>query len=125
MADASAAFFEELGRRGREPLLEKASGTVRVELADGKQTERWLVRLDQGEVAVSHRNGPADCILRADRRLFADLVRGKANAIAALLRGALLLEGDIELLVFFQRLFPGPPRGRHMGRPAGFAQRRS
>src|SRR5579862_5432015 len=114
MADAVAAFFEQLGQRGREPLLEKASGTVRVELAVGRRTERWLVKLDGGDVAVSQRNGPADCILRADRRLFADMVRGKANAIAALLRGALVLEGDIELLVVFQRLFPGPARGRDM-----------
>ncbi len=39
------------------------------------------------------------------------------NAIAALLRGSLAVEGDWRLAVSFQRLFPGPPGGR--ARPEG------
>jgi putative sterol carrier protein len=125
MTDPTAAFFEELGRRGHEPLLEKATGTVRVDLADGKRTDRWLVSIRKGDVAVSHRNAGADCILRADRKLFDSMVSGDVNAIAAMLRGALSLEGDVALLVQFQRLFPGPPEGRRKGRVAGFARRLS
>ena len=52
--------------------------------------------------------GPADCVLRADRKLFARMASGKVNAMAAVLRGAVTIEGDPRLLVLFQRLLPGP-----------------
>ena len=125
MTDRTAEFFGELGQRGHEPLLEKATGTVRVDLADGERTDRWLVSLRKGDVVVSRRNAAADCILRADKTLFDGMVSGDVNAIAAVLRGALTLEGDVGLLVLFQRLFPGPREGRRKGRVAGFARRRS
>jgi hypothetical protein len=32
--------------------------------------------------------------------------------MAAVLRGLIAIEGDIELLMLFQRLFPGPPGRR-------------
>jgi putative sterol carrier protein len=110
VGDATAQFFEALDSRGHEPLLEMTSGTMRVELADGKQTERWLVSVDKGDVAVSHRNVKADCTVRAPKDVFDGMVTGEVNAMAALLRGAVAVEGDHELLVLFQRLFPGPPR---------------
>jgi len=88
MTDPTAEFFGELGRRGHEPLLEKATGTVRVDLADGKRTDRWLVSVRKGDVAVAHGNAAADCILRADKKLFDSMVSGDVNAIAAMLRGA-------------------------------------
>lgn len=43
MTDANAEFFQGLGSRGHEPLLEKATGTIRFDLADGTRTDRWLV----------------------------------------------------------------------------------
>jgi putative sterol carrier protein len=36
------------------------------------------------------------------------MAAGKVNAFAAVLRGAIKIEGDPRLLVLFQRLFPGP-----------------
>jgi putative sterol carrier protein len=108
MTDSTAEFFEGLGRRGHEPLLEKARGIVRFDLVDGKRTDRWFVALDKGDVSVSRRNRPADCVVRADRRLFEAMARGQANAMAAYLRGELTLEGDPELLVLVQRVLPGP-----------------
>ncbi len=108
MSDPVVDFFEELGARGSEPLLHRASGTLRFDLEHGKKREHWLVTVDKGAVAVSRRNVKADCIVRMDRALFADIVRGRANAIAALLRGVVGVEGDLELLMLFQRLFPGP-----------------
>jgi hypothetical protein len=48
MTDPTAEFFHELDRRGREPLLEKAIGSVRFDLADGRRIDRWLVSLDRG-----------------------------------------------------------------------------
>ena len=48
----------------------------------------------------------------ADRRLFERLCRGEENAMAAVLRGALVCSGDVELLFAIQWIFPGPPRER-------------
>src|SRR6266571_3387069 len=112
MTDSTAEFFEALGSRGHEPLLEKATGIVRFDLVDGKRTERWLVMLDRGDVSVSRKNAAADCIVRADRTLFDAMARGDVNGMAAYLRGELTLDGDPELLVLIQRVLPGPPNRR-------------
>jgi putative sterol carrier protein len=122
MADATAEFFGELGRRGHEPLLEKATGTVRFDLEQGSRTEHWLVAVKKGDVVVSRENAEADCVFRTERELFDLVVGGEMNAMAALLRGAMSVEGDRELLVLFQRLLPGPPSSRQKrpaDRPAG------
>jgi putative sterol carrier protein len=112
MVDPIAEFFEGLRARGHVPALEKASGTVRFDLKDGKRTTRWLVSVEKGDVDVSHRNAKADCVVRADKDVFDRIAGGEQNAMAALLRGAVEVEGDGALLLPFQRLFPGPRRGR-------------
>ena len=119
-SDPTVDFFAALKSRGQEPepLLRKASGTVRFDIADGKRTERWLVELKKGDIAVSRRNARADCVVSADRALFDRIASGEANALAALLREEVNVEGDISLLVLFQRLFPGPPRLRQRRRTA-------
>ena len=122
MTDSTAEFFQELGRRGHEPLLEKATGIVRFDLVDGRRTERWLVTLDRGDVSVSRKNAAADCIVRGDRSVLEAMATGEANAMAAYLRGELTLEGDPELLVLFQRVLPGPPK-RRLRRPSAGRQK--
>jgi putative sterol carrier protein len=112
MADQTAEFFAALGDRGTEPLLRKASGSMRFDVVNGKRTERWLVTVDKGDIAVSRRNMRADCVVTADRALFERIASGKTNALAALLREEMNVEGDVNLLVLFQRLFPAPPRSR-------------
>ena len=109
-ADATADFFGALAERGHEPLLDKAEGTIRVEVVEGKRVDRWLLSIDHGEVAVSRKNGAAGTTVRADKAVFDDLARGRANAMASFLRGALTIDGDPEPLVFLQRLFPSPRR---------------
>jgi putative sterol carrier protein len=111
MADATALFFDELARRGRVPLLSDAAGTVRLELVSDSGVEIWRVALDHGHVAVSHDEGDADCVVRGDKALFDGIAGGEVNAMAAVLRGALTFEGDPELLVRLQRVFPPPPDG--------------
>jgi putative sterol carrier protein len=110
MAEATKEFVEGLARRGHEPLLEHASGTVRLELENGRRKERWLVSIDNGDLSVSRGNGKADCTFAAPKELFEGIASGRVNAMAAILRGAMAIEGNWELLVLFQRLFPGPPR---------------
>ena len=112
MADATTEFFDELGERGHEPLLEKVTGTLRFDLGARRKTDYWLVTIVKGDVAVSQENRPADCVVQMDKALFDSVVSGRENAVAALLRGAVGIEGDIELLMLFDRLFPGPP-GAH------------
>jgi len=112
MADPTGEFFEELGRRAHEPLLEKTTGSVRFDLKDGRRTERWLVEIRKGDLAVSRRNAAADCVISSDKAVFDGVAGGRTNATAALLRGAIGVEGDVRVLVAFQRLLPGPPRTR-------------
>jgi hypothetical protein len=42
--------------------------------------------------------------------------------MAALLRGTMRVEGDVQLLVLLQRLFPGPSRSRRRGPSAAPAK---
>jgi putative sterol carrier protein len=116
-SDSIEEFFAELGRRGHEPLLEKARGSARFDVADGTRTERWLVTIDKGDLRVSRRNAAADCILRMDRPSFERAVAGELNMMAAVLRGEVTIGGDPRLLVLLRRLFPNPSRRRRSRAP--------
>ena len=116
-SDAIAEFFAELDRRGHEPLLENARGSARFDVTDGKQTDRWLLTIEKGDLAVSRKNAAADCVVRVDRAAFERAVKGKFNLMAAALRGEFTIGGDLGLLVLLQRLFPRPSRRRR--RPSG------
>jgi putative sterol carrier protein len=108
--DSTTEFFRGLEMRGHEPGLEKVTGTLRFDLVNGKRTARWLVAIEKGDIDVSHRNAKADCLVRADKALFDGIAAGEVNAFAAALRGQIDIEGNPELLVLFQRLFPAPRR---------------
>jgi ubiquinone biosynthesis protein UbiJ len=122
MADAIADFFGALDTRGHEPMLEKATGTLRFDVANRKRIERWFVTVDRGDVAVSRRNRAADCVVRLDRPTFEAILSRRANATASMLRGIVSVQGDLDLVVLFQRLFsrsqgpgdelPAPASGR-------------
>jgi putative sterol carrier protein len=111
MTDATAEFFQELGRRGHEPLLEKATGAIRFDLTAGPRTEHWTVAVDNGDISVSRKARTADCVVRAEKAVFEELANGELNGLTAYLRGAISLEGNPELMVLVQRVFPSP-RGR-------------
>ena len=111
MTSVTTEFFNALSERGHEPMLEKTSGTLRIELNNGKSRERWFVSIDKGDIAVSHANRAADCTVRARKDVFDGIASGKVNAMAAVLRGSIAIEGDTLLVVLFQRLFPAPPKG--------------
>ena len=121
--DSIATFMDGVASRGHEASLANATGTVRFEVVDGKKSERWLLTVTRGELAVSRKSARADVTLRAPRALFEQIFRGKINATAAFLRGALRIEGDVELIVLVQRLLPGSPASRGKGRSAGWAAR--
>jgi putative sterol carrier protein len=123
MAEETAKFFEQLDQRGHEPLLEHATGTIRFDLVQGKRTDRWFVSVKNGDIAVSHENGEADVVVTTDEAVFDQLVSGEQNAMAALLRGAVGVEGRVQLLAQFQRLLPAPPKARRRRRQAAGSAR--
>jgi putative sterol carrier protein len=113
MGNATQELFDGLAARGQVPVLGRATGTLRIDLDRDGRTEHWRVEMRRGVVAVSRSDDPADCVIHADAALFDDLAHGRANAMAAALRGQLRLDGDPSLLVRFQRLLPAPT-GRKM-----------
>jgi putative sterol carrier protein len=103
-------FFTSLDGRHDEPTLRHLSGTIRFDLErDDAKVDSWLVKLDDGDVAVSRKKAKADCVAIMSSGLFESSIRGEVNAIAAALRGDMEIEGQPALLLAFQRLFPGPP----------------
>jgi hypothetical protein len=111
-ADPIAAFFEALGRREHDPALQRARGSVAVEVGSGRARRRWLLAFDKGNVTVSRKTGAADVTMRADAETFRQLATGRKNPTAEVLRGTVTVDGNPRLLVLFQRIFPGPPRRR-------------
>ncbi|MFG3599343.1 SCP2 sterol-binding domain-containing protein [Micromonospora chersina] len=113
--DTTTRFFEDLDRRGFEPLLAKTSGTLRFDLHEGPQTTHWLLEIDRGNLQVRQEDREADTVVGTEPRLFGELVTGEENAIAALLRGDMTVSGDLRLVLQIERIFPGPPdsRGPH------------
>jgi putative sterol carrier protein len=113
MADGVEEFFQELESKGHQPLLAKVTGTVRIDLVHNSgATDHWLVAVDRGNFTIVHEMANANCIIRADKALFEQLITGEENAIAATLRGALICTGNVELLFAIQRIFPGPATQR-------------
>ncbi|MCX5067184.1 SCP2 sterol-binding domain-containing protein [Micromonospora lupini] len=109
MVDATTRFFEDLDRRGYEPLLAKTSGTVRFDLHEGAQTRHWLVAIDHGRLNVTQEDREADTVIGASPMLFDDIASGHEHGLAALLRGDMTVTGDARLVVQVERIFPGSP----------------
>lgn len=112
MSKATTNFFQDLDRRGYEPLLAKTSGTVRFDLHEGAHTRHWLIRIDRGQLRVSREDLDADAAIGLSPELFEDLATGREHAIAAGLRGDLTVSGDPRIFVQVERLFPGNPHSR-------------
>jgi hypothetical protein len=123
VASPAEEFFDKLGQRKHEPMLEKVTGTIRFDLVQGVYTEHWLVSISHGDISVSRDMAEADTYLRADRELFDRIACGEEYLMAALLRGAVAAEDNLDLLVLFERLFPGPPVSRRPSTVAGVGRR--
>jgi putative sterol carrier protein len=113
MSDPTETFFARLAERGHEPALQRASGSLRIDLDRDGSLQQWRIEIRRGAVTVSHSGEDADCVIAAPARLFDDLASGKANVMAAALRTELTIDGEPGFLVRLQRLFPAPT-GRHM-----------
>ena len=108
MPDPTSAFFEALAERGHIPALHRTTRTLRVDVDRAGTTDHWRLDIRRGTVAVSRSEADADCVIAATGSLMDDLVSGRANAMASTLRDELVMTGDPNVLVRFQRLFPDP-----------------
>jgi putative sterol carrier protein len=107
--DRYAEFFEKLTATPHS-LLHDVSATLRVDIEQNGESQRWHVTIDHGRITVTQRNAPADATMRTDPALFDQIITGEANALTAALRGRLRIDGDARMLVTFKRLLPGPPK---------------
>jgi putative sterol carrier protein len=114
--DHTARFFADLARRGDEPLLRKATGSMGFDVVSGRRTRRWVLSVDKGALTVTEGGADATCVVRANQAVFDKIASGRLNAVAAVLRGDLEVFGDWRMLVRLQRLFPSPPRRRRRKR---------
>lgn len=125
MADPTSEFLEGLAQRGRIPALQRTSRTLRVDVDREGRTDHWRLDIRRGTVAVTRSGADADCVIAAPGELMDDLVTGRANAMASTLRDELVLSGDPNVLVRFQRLLPNPTgrrktaAGRTVGKRRG------
>ena len=110
--ESARAFFAALAARGHEPRLADAVGTWEFALDDAGS---WTVTVDHGALHVADgQQAPAvekpttRIRLREDELL--RLVRGDGheNLLTALLRGALVVEGDLAFAQKLQTILPIP-----------------
>jgi predicted lipid carrier protein YhbT len=107
--DPISDFFATLVQPGHIATFEGESATIRFDVHDGDETERWHLTVAKGDVTVSKQSRAADAVVRIGRPELEAVVSGRMNAQAAMLRGLLTVEGDISALMMFQRCLPGPP----------------
>jgi predicted lipid carrier protein YhbT len=123
--EAIRELFDRTGRLGRVDMLTDVTGSLRFDISEGEQVvDQWIVSLHNGQISVEHRGGDADGVVSLDRQLMAQMATGRSNAMSALLRGDMMVTGDVHLLVLLERLLPGPagargPRRTVMSRGAG------
>jgi hypothetical protein len=127
--DPVTRFFAALAEPGHLATFAGESATLRFDIGDGKDIERWHVTVNKGDVTVTRQNRSADAVVRIQRPHFEAIVSGRLNAQAALLRGLLTCEGSVSALMMFQRCLPGPPGSTGWAAPISadtvMAQRRA
>ena len=113
MIDVTEEFFAGIAGRD-DPALRKATGTLRFELSARRRDRALARRHRQGHRSahsVLPRPSSARRVIRSDKTLFEEIVRGDANTTTAMLRGEVSVEGDLELLLLFQRLIVSMSEG--------------
>jgi SCP-2 sterol transfer family len=99
MSDETDEFFNDLARRGHEPLLEIADGIVLFEVTQGSAIDRWWVQIRHGDITVSRTGSAADTVVHVDRARSNAIFAGRINPITSVWRGALRVDGNAELIV--------------------------
>jgi hypothetical protein len=117
--ESARAFFEALAARGQEPRLAEAVGTWEFDIED---VGAWTVTVDHGALRVAEglrllpaeadREPPTRFRLREEELL--RLVRGDEheNLFTALIRGAVVIEGELAFAQRLQAILPIPEEWR-------------
>ncbi|MEU0157040.1 SCP2 sterol-binding domain-containing protein [Micromonospora fulviviridis] len=119
MPDPTATFFDELARRGHERRVVDASGSIRLDLVNQGQLDRWFVTVQSGDIHVSKDEREVDSVIHAERTFFDRVVVGEYSLYAALLSGDVRVEGDLYMFRVLIRVLPSPPHAHH---PRTFAR---
>jgi len=122
MASPIQDLLDALAVRSRERPIAGVDGLVRFDVDDGGQVDSWYLTIAEGIVTVAREGGEPDCVATGDLAIVGAVLSGKANAVAAVLRGALDVEGKIVLMTALQALFPSSP-GVDGLPAAGYAER--
>jgi putative sterol carrier protein len=96
MAETAREFFEELAAKTAGGA-ERTRGLTASYRFDVEGAGSWRVEVDDGAVAVSESDGPADCVIAAPEDLFLRIVRGQQSPMGAFLMGKIRVEGDTRL----------------------------
>jgi SCP-2 sterol transfer family len=107
-SDPISGFFASLAAPGYIATFAGESATLRFDVTTGSKTQHWYVTISNGNVTVTRDAGPADAIVKIERPYLEDIVRGRLNAQAAMLRQVLTVEGSMAATMMFQRCLPGP-----------------
>ncbi|HEX5594914.1 MAG TPA: SCP2 sterol-binding domain-containing protein [Micromonosporaceae bacterium] len=113
MMEATTKFFDSIAQCGYDPRLSRMTGVARFDLNEGDRTDHWFLAVCNGQLRVSRDvEQEPDAVFTADAKLFDRIAAGEENPVAAMLRGAATIRGNLRLLVQLERLFPGPPNAR-------------
>lgn len=116
--DATSEFSKNVSQKRHLTLLEKLEGVVRFDITTGKKTEQIPVRIDHGDIQVVSETTKADCVVTTDRALFNDILQGDENLMAAMIRGAVQIDGDPRYIVPLRRLLPSSSNSLELKRGA-------
>ena len=118
-SDPTARLFERISRLGRVDALAEVDGRLRFDIHDGDRVEHRAIIVHRGQISVGHEVDDPDCVVDADKALFDRMASGQSNAMTALLRGDMMITGDVLLLVLLERLLPGPAGAHGPRRTSG------
>ncbi|WP_146603898.1 SCP2 sterol-binding domain-containing protein [Micromonospora deserti] len=123
MAHVIDEFLERLGR-GEIPTAEflppAVRGTVRLDVESDKRTDQWFVTMQKGKARVARAGKEPEAVMRGSRPAFDRLASGEETFVSLLFRNDIIVEGNIQLVDRFSRLFPSPRSAHH---PREFARK--
>jgi putative sterol carrier protein len=104
MAETAREFFTDLAARTAGGS-ERTRGLTASYRFDVEGAGSWRVDVDDGSVAVSESDGPADCVIAVPEDLFLRIVSGRQSPMGAFLMGKIRVEGDTGLAMRLKDIF--------------------
>ncbi|MFC0030886.1 SCP2 sterol-binding domain-containing protein [Micromonospora chaiyaphumensis] len=109
MGEAIEQFFASLPARAPAVLRSPIRGHLQLDLTTENRTEHWYLELAPGTVRVTREQLPADAVFTVSADLFEELITGREQGMAAVLRNEATFSGNVVLFLVFRRFFPDPP----------------